>query len=52
MNKKGTRGRGNKSTWGDYPNYCITGSGQNTVKLPGNLRIFSISETPVKDHQR
>ena len=48
---KGLRGLGNKRTSGDHPNYSIIEIGQNTEKIPGDLRKLVVTETPVKDHQ-
>ena len=36
---------------GDYPNYCIIEIGQNTEKNPGDLRRFTVTQTPVRNHQ-
>ena len=39
-----------KRTSGDHPNYCITEIGQNTEKSPGDLRRFSVAQTPAIIH--
>ena len=41
----------NKKTSGNPPNYSIVEIGQNTKKSPGDLRIFSITQTQVENHQ-
>ena len=48
---KGTGGLGSWWTSGDYPNYSIIESIQNTEKSPGDLRRLAIPQIPVKDHQ-
>ena len=48
---KGPGGLGNKRTSEDHPNYYIIENGQNTEKSPGDLRRFTITQTPVKDYQ-
>ena len=35
---------------GDHPNDSITEIGKNTEKSPGDLRRFTIAQTPVKNH--
>ena len=40
---KGAEGLGNKSTSGDYPNYCIVEICQNTKKSPGDLRGLAVT---------
>ena len=35
----------------DYPNDSIDEDGQNTETCPGDLRILSVTQTPVKNHQ-
>ena len=32
--------------------YSIIENGENTEKSPGDLRRLSVTQTPVKDHQR
>ena len=49
---KGTGGFGSWWTSGDHPNYSIIEIGQNTEKSPGDLRRLTVTQTPVKDHQR
>ena len=51
MSIKGIGGLGRWRTSGDHPNHSIIENGQNTEKSPGDLRRFTVSETPVKDHQ-
>ena len=46
-----TRKLGNKRTSGDHPNYYIIENDQNTEKSPGHLRIFVVTQTPVKGSQ-
>ena len=47
---QGHGGLGNKRNSGDCPNYSIVEIGQNTVKCPGDLRRFAVTQSPVKDH--
>ena len=35
--------------WGDHPNYNIVKFGQNSEKRSGDLRRFSVSQTPVRN---
>ena len=42
----------NNGMGGDCRNYSIVEIGQNTEKSPGDLRRLTVSQTPVKDHQR
>ena len=35
---------------GDHRNYCFIEIGQNTEKIPGDLRRFAVTQTPEKDH--
>ena len=35
----------------DHPNYNIIGIGQNTEKIPGELRRLTGTQTSVKNHQ-
>ena len=42
---------GNRRTNEDHPDYSITEIGQNTENSPGDLRRFSVSQTPVRNHQ-
>ena len=46
----GTR-TGNKRTSGDHPNYRIVEIGQNTEKSPDNLRRFTVTQTPMRNHR-
>ena len=32
----------------DHPDYNIVEIGQNTQKIPGDLRILAVTQTPVK----
>ena len=48
---KGTGGLGRRRTSGDHQNYSIVEDGQNTEKSPGDLRILTVIQTPVEDHQ-
>ena len=48
---KGTGEPENKRTTGDCPNYYTIEIGQNTEESPGDLRIFAVTQTSVKDHQ-
>ena len=48
---KGTRRLRNKSTSSDHPDDNIVKIGQNTEKIPGDLRCLAISQTPVKNQQ-
>ena len=50
LGKKNQR-TGNRGTNRDNLNYIIVDIDQCTEKSPGDLRIFSITGTPVKDHQ-
>ena len=43
----GTRGLGNKRTIADHPNYRIIKIGENSVKSPGNLKRFAVTQTHV-----
>ena len=36
---------------GDHPNYWTIENGQNTEKIPGDLRKLAITQTLGKDHQ-
>ena len=45
---KKTRGRGNKGTSGNNPNYNIIEISQNTEKSPGDLTRLVVTQTPVK----
>ena len=36
---------------GDHPNNIIVENGQNTEKIPGELRRLAVTQSPVKDHQ-
>ena len=47
---KGTGRFENKKTSEDYPNYNIFNISQNTEKSPGDLRGFTVIQTPVRDH--
>ena len=47
---KGTGGLRSWRTSGD-PNYYIIENGQNTEKIPGNLRRLPITQTLLKNHQ-
>ena len=40
---------GSKRRRGNYPNYSIPEIGYNTVKSPGDLRRFVVTQTPIKD---
>ena len=42
---------GNKRTSGDHPDYCFIKIGQNTLKSPGDLRGFVVTQTPVKNYR-
>ncbi len=35
----------------DHQNYHIIENGQNTEKIPGDLRKLAVTQTPVKNHQ-
>ena len=35
----------------DHPYYSIIENGQNTEKIPGDLRRLAITKIPIKDHQ-
>ena len=35
----------------DHLNYNIVEIGQNTEKSPGDFRIFTVSQTQLKNHQ-
>ena len=41
----------NKRTSGDHPDYIVIKIGQNIEKSSGNLRIFAVTQTPVKNHE-
>ena len=45
------QGLGNKIRSGDYPNYSIHKIGQNTEKIPGDLRRLTVTQTPVRNHR-
>ena len=47
----GTRGRGNKGTIGDHPNYSNVVIRQNIEKSPGYLKRFSVTQPPVRKYQ-
>ena len=36
---------------GDHPNNSIIKNGQNTEKIPGDLKRLAVTQTPVKIHQ-
>ena len=44
----GTGGLRNKRTSGDYPNYSIVETGQNTKKSHGDLKRLVVIQTPVE----
>ena len=46
----GTGRFGNKRMSGDHPNYSIVEIGQS-MKKPGDLRRFAVTQTPVENHQ-
>ena len=46
---KGTRGRGNKSTRGNHPDYSVIKIDQNTEKSPGDSEETFYNS--VKDHK-
>ena len=47
---KGTGGlEGWRASW-DHPNYSIIENGQNSEKSPADLRIFGLTQTPVKNY--
>ena len=48
---KGTGGLGGRSTSGNHPNYSIIENDQTTERSPGELKSFSVTQTPVKDYQ-
>ena len=48
---KGTGGLGGWRTSGDHRNYSIIENGQNTKKIPGDLKRLAVTQTSVKDHQ-
>ena len=39
----------NNRTSGNHSSYCIMEIGQNTEENPGDLNLFSVTQTPVKD---
>ena len=41
----------NQTTSKDHPHFSITKIAQNTEKSPGNLRILSVIQIPVRNHQ-
>ena len=45
------KGIRNQKTSGRHPDYSIIKIGQNIEKSLGDLKIFAVTETPVKDHQ-
>ena len=47
---KATERFSNKRTSEDYSNYSITKIGLNTEESPGDLRRFTVRQTPVEDH--
>ena len=47
---KGIGGIRGFRTNGDDPNYYIMENGKNTEKSLGDLRRFTLSETPLKHH--
>ena len=44
-------GRLENKTCGDHPNCSITKIGQNTEKSPGDLRRFTVIQTPETEYQ-
>ena len=46
-----TGGLGNKRRDGVHPNYSIIEIGQNTEKSPGDLKRFTIIQTPVRNNR-
>ena len=49
------KGTGRLGIWrkiGDDLNDSIIENGQNTEKIPGDLRRLAVTQNPVKDHQR
>ena len=52
MIAKGTRGLGSWRTSGDHSNDSIVENGQNTKKIPGDLRRLAVTQTPVKNHRQ
>ena len=38
-------------TRGDYPNYSIVEIGQNFEKGPRDLRIYAVTQTPVRNNR-
>ena len=46
-----TRELGNKRTSGDHPNYSIVEIGQNTKRIPADLRRLANTQIPVKNYQ-
>ena len=48
----GTGEHGNKWTHGELQNYYIIKIGQNTKKIPGDLRRLAVTQTPVENHQQ
>ena len=41
----------NKVTSGDHPNYSIIEIGQNTEESPEDLRRFTVTQTPLRNHR-
>ena len=48
--EKKTGGNGNQKKNRDHPNLSIVEIGQNTEKIPGNLKRLVVTETPMKDN--
>ena len=48
---KGTESVGNRKMSRDHPNYSIIEVDQNTVKSPEDMGRFTVTQTPVKNHQ-
>ena len=48
---KGTGRIENKTTSENHPNYSIIKISQNTEKSTGDLRILSVTQTPVRNRQ-
>ena len=49
--KKGHVRLGNKRMRGDHPNYSIIEIGQNTEKIPGELRRLAVTQNSVRSHR-
>ena len=51
MMDKGTEKVGNKRTSGCHPKCNIVEIGQNTERIPGDLKRFVVTETPVRNYR-